>query len=290
MLVLVIVGVIIAFGGNNRAEDESSKGNQITISGEEPQSKPEPGNKEPTEDPDVLNEGTEIPTPCGTVFYPKEWEDYLVVENVKGNGGESVCFYAEIDGKEKTPLFNLNFGIIKGNRIGSAKADGKTVEVYFEIFEPEFSGNWTEEEKNIVYSMQEGMNNIFAQLDIDSGKNEAVVPSEEKSEIETAFGTIHFPGEWEGYLHTEIEDGEEYTIKFFSEIPGKGNIALFDICFGEKNENSFGEAISNDGEKAWVSVIIHDFTPDDSWSSDESNIVYGMQEAFNDIIDDIILQ
>lgn len=291
MLLVVVVGVLIYSGTQEEKLDKDQQGGQVDITDNNKNDESEKENEnDPFEqNPDVLTEGVIIETPCGTVFYPMEWEDYLVVENVKENGGESICFYAQIEGKEKTPLFNLNFGIAKGSLIGSAKAGEKTVEVYFEVFEPEFFGSWKEEEINIIYSMQEGMNNIFAQLNIDSGKNEAIVPSEEKSEIETAFGTIHFPGEWEEYLYTEIEEGEEYIVKFFAKIPGKGNIALFDICFGKKSESSFGEVIGIDGKKAWVNVIIHDFIPGNDWSSDESNIVYGMQEAFNDIIDDIIL-
>ena len=150
MLVVVVVGVIIALGGNDQEQKENPQGTQITISREEQQKQPETESNAPADNTDVLTEGIEISTPCGAVFYPQEWEDFLNVETAEEKGGTKISFFAVIEGKEKKPLFDLYFGIMEGIRLGTVKGNGKTTELYYEFYNPEFDNSWSKEEKNIV--------------------------------------------------------------------------------------------------------------------------------------------
>lgn len=288
MLLVVVAGVIIAFGNNGEdSEKDRESGNGILITEENTGSENEngqssEGNNERNDD--VLTEGFEVETPCGTVYYPEEWAEILKVENVEENGGESIKFYAAVEGKEKVHLFDFNFGIPKGEKLGTAEAGGKIFEVYLEVFEPEFSGDWSDDEKNSVYSMQEALNNISAQLPLSDGsKSPATEPSSDKVEIDTPYGKINFPGEWKEYLYTEIDNTGDYTVKFYADVNGK-RFALFDIAFGKETASSCGKIKTDDGSEVWVNVEIHDVDSENAPGPEEADIVYGMQEAFNEII------
>ncbi|MBR3611444.1 MAG: hypothetical protein IKL57_08330 [Oscillospiraceae bacterium] len=290
-LVAVVIIVVVSFTGENSEEGQNPQSGQIVITDNNQNSQNgEEGKKEnntPVNNPDILTEGTEVSTPCGIVFYPGEWEDHVEVENIKKDNGETIRFFAKIEGKEKIALFDLNFGIAEGNRLGSVKAGEKKIDLYCVVYESDFKGEWSEEEKNIVYSMQEGFNNITAQLEIDTSVSEAVDPSGNKVKIKTPYGTINFPGEWEEYLVTEVDSTGDYTVKFYAEIDGK-KFGLFDFIFGAESDSSFGKVKADDGSEAWLNVTVHEFVPDDETESSTEDIVYGMQEAFNDIAEDLI--
>jgi len=111
----------------------------------------------------------------------------------------------------------------------------------------------------------------------------------ENGQIETTYGVLHYPEEWADYLKIEIDRLDHYCVKFFAEFAGKEPQLLFNVCFGSSSENTIGTVETSDGSYVSVAVEYAEFTPDDTWSKRDSDTVYAMQEAANDLIDQLPL-
>lgn len=109
---------------------------------------------------------TSIKTPYCALHYPVRWKDYLVIEQT-GNeetGVYSVAFYGQVAGREKCLLFTVLFGGDEGDQLGAIVRDnGEFVTVNLLVAEPDFTG-WPEKDAQIMYSMQEAVNDLIAEL------------------------------------------------------------------------------------------------------------------------------
>lgn len=101
----------------------------------------------------------EIETPYVTLMYPKEWEEYLMIEQVEGEPYK-VEFYCKLQDKEPKQLFAYVFGDEADMLIGYFE-DTK-VGIQFGTEEAEES--WTEKEKEIFYTMRESMGAVIDNL------------------------------------------------------------------------------------------------------------------------------
>lgn len=107
--------------------------------------------------------------------------------------------------------------------------------------------------------------------------------------IETPYGKLHFPGDWVPFLHTEVTE-DPYTVTFYAVLDGREELqALFALSFGGKAEEAVGAVKTADGYAA-VTVHYETFTPDDTWSDREINIVFTMQEALNKVLENLPLE
>lgn len=109
---------------------------------------------------------TAIKTPCCTLYYPVRWKDYLITEQTENEetGVYSVAFYGQVAGREKCLLFTVAFGGDDGNQLGAIVRDnGEIVTVNLLVAEPDLAG-WPEEDAQIMYSMQEAVNDLIAEL------------------------------------------------------------------------------------------------------------------------------
>lgn len=110
-------------------------------------------------------EAFEIETKYGSLYYPKKWESQVRIE-IDENDEYTVKFYGTVEGKEEQHLFNVVFGE-KGNKLGSFEKDGETVTVCLDFEENTMNDEWTEEEKNIIYAMQEDINYLIGMWEKD---------------------------------------------------------------------------------------------------------------------------
>lgn len=105
----------------------------------------------------------EVECQYGKLYYPKNWEEKVrVYEN-----NSDICmveFYGTVEGKEEVQLFNIVFGGVYGSKVGELEIDGNILDVSVMLFDPIFDETWTEDEKNMIYSMQEDMNYILLEL------------------------------------------------------------------------------------------------------------------------------
>ena len=278
MLIVFLVGVFVYFNAENQTDKTN---NNIIIVGE--------NSEEQGESFDDPYEGDiEFDTPCGSLAYPQEWEGFVIIENVEENGGESIRFFSTINGNEKIHIFDLNFGVRNGRRLGLVETNNGVVDFYFEIFEIEFPENIAEEEKNRVYFMQEGLNELIAQLEIYKEDVVEEATAKEKVELETKFGKIGFETERKDNVHVEIFEDDEYIVRFYAKISGKEIVPVFDISFGEQTDLSLGEVFDENGNKKWLNVEIYEFTPNGEWISSEIDVVYSIQELLNEIVENLL--
>lgn len=109
---------------------------------------------------------TLIKTPYCTLHYPVRWKDYLVTEQTENEdtGVYSVAFYGKVEGSEKCLLFTIAFGGDEGDQLGAIVRDsGEFVTVNLLMADPDLTG-WPEENIQILYSMQEAVNELIAEL------------------------------------------------------------------------------------------------------------------------------
>lgn len=108
--------------------------------------------------------------------------------------------------------------------------------------------------------------------------------------IETPYAVLNFPEKWAEYLEVRIAEEAPYTVSFYAKLEGKPVQALFDIAFGEEVENSAGMLELEDGTLMPVGTGFHPFHPDESWSENEKDLILSMQEAMNDVLDQLALK
>lgn len=102
--------------------------------------------------------------------------------------------------------------------------------------------------------------------------------------IETSYATLYYPEKWFENLRTEIIDEGTYMVKFYGRVAGKEEQHLFDIIFGESEGYTFGH-LQVEEENIPVSVVSYNYELGEEWKEEETNIIYGMTEDVNYIID-----
>ena len=113
----------------------------------------------------VIAEDLVIETPYGNLYYPGEWKDSLVVEQEN----ESVHFYANINEK-KVKLFTLEFGVEDSAIAYVLNDNNNKVSVGIRMEELMLDDNWSDEDKNTVYTMQESVNDLLEKLELANSK------------------------------------------------------------------------------------------------------------------------
>lgn len=104
----------------------------------------------------IENEYITIETSYTQLLYPKKWEEYLETEIIETDV-LSVVFYCHLPNREKVELFSYIFGDSADMLIG--KLDGTEIGISFS--ELNNAADWSNEEKQIFYEMQEDMNIII---------------------------------------------------------------------------------------------------------------------------------
>lgn len=108
--------------------------------------------------------------------------------------------------------------------------------------------------------------------------------------IETPYATMYFPGDWAGFLATSTDVGDIYTVNFICRLESGREQPMFSISFGETVQEPIGAVKAADGKLVNVGVVSEDFTPDDTWSDSDINIVYNMLNCLNSVLESLNLQ
>lgn len=233
----------------------------------------------PTEEtlPQIQNEheGYAVQTPVGTIYYPSGWEEYLDVR-MSREGALLISFYAVMEDLEQ-PLFDLWFSHSDSTgAAGIAQGEGKDYYVGLSMYPFEPDAGWNEDQTDLVYSMQEAANSLMSQLNLLPIDN-AQESEPEDMVIETAYGQLHYPGKWEKYLM--VDQSVEDAAAFYALLPGKEPLLLFTVCFGE--EETMAAITDQNGAETGVGIRFEEPVFDSSWTQDEIDTVYGMQEDIN---------
>ena len=114
--------------------------------------------------------------------------------------------------------------------------------------------------------------------------------AKEALEINTPYGTLYYPGEWEPFLQVTQTDGQVYTVTFNAVFDDGKTQELFSVLFGCDAKDAFGLLRTENGETVTVRFDAIVFEPDDSWDDRDINVIFTMQEALNDVMEAMALE
>ena len=216
----------------------------------------------------------EIETPYTTLLYPEQWAEALKVEVTEGDE-YVVSFSADVEGETKQPLFDLTFGDGLDNKMGSIQLeDGSVVDVAVNFASLDNVNNDT------ILSMQEAANELLSKLPL---SREPIVEAVADLAIETSYGNLSFPGEWKDSVTVQQEDN---SVLFYANV-NEQTIKLFAVEFGVDEDSAIGSMLDTNNESVTVGISMEEINLDNSWSDEEKNMLYTMQESINHVLDNI---
>lgn len=199
--------------------------------------------------------GLEIITAHGVVYYPEYMEEYLHTE-VAEQDSSIVTFYASVGEHKDVKIFDIILDSTKHT---------------IEMCELDTDNTWTQEEMDILFSMQEAMNEIAVEVsDVMQTVN-----------IDTPYGTLVYPAKWERYAVVTTSEETDYTVTVSANVENN-TVELFSVIFGDETDNALGEIKNSDGESVYVNIIMYDLNLE-GLSAEICDIIYGLQEEANDI-------
>lgn len=235
-----------------------------------------------------------IETPYLNLIFDHALSDYLSVVHRSGNP-YVLEFYAVLDNRPALQLFDILFGDCTNENAQTIHtAMGEiTVSTIFYPFTPDDS--WSQNEINTVFAMQEALNQLIEQIkysdreaaQIPGNTPESTVPN--NIEIIIPFCTLIYPEEWADYLKVDHIEGENYTLKFYAVLEKKSPVLLFSLVFGGDEGDLLGVVKNSRGEYVPTNLIMETFEYVD-YTSEEMNIIYGMQESVNILIKQLPLE
>lgn len=217
----------------------------------------------------------EIDTPYGSLYYPDKWKKEMCYK-IKENDNVVISFYGKIEGEKEIQLFDIIFNGKDGNFLGYLEET--SVHICFYELDIE---NIDEKNKNKIIEMSESATVLINELE--KMKNFSYYKKsnlEGEIKIKTKYGTIYYPKKWEENLKYVVNEQRGYSVIFYAVIEGKENIRLFELSFGDCEEEAIGK-LNND-----IKLYVHTYNlkNEKKWSEEELNIYHGMQEDVNYII------
>ena len=130
--------------------------------------------------------------------------------------------------------------------------------------------------------------NKYDSTDVPNGNNPSTPYYDERLddaiEVETTYCKLYFPKEYEEELLVKYSEEFGYKVEFYGNIEGKEEVHLFDICFNSDDGDLLGYFNNNGDQVVNVSVAMFELEFDDSWTEEEKNMIYGMQEEWNFVV------
>ena len=285
ILVLSLVVLLVLIGGSKEPQSVATEPSTEAMTEPSETTLPTTESVEETTEPPVETvpdtPDLEIETPFVTLHYPGEWEELLHVEQTEGDI-YTVAFFSKLE-FGNVELFRISFGGDEG--IGAVKtADGKTVNVSVHSADIVPGDNWTESQKNIVFTMQEAVNHVLNNLDLVEMEPAApaVIPEDDTpSDLETPYGTLKYPARWDKYLVTKVNKKGTYSVKFSAKIDDHDAMHLFTIYFGGDEGAEAGTVKDSKGKDVTVRLSVAEHELDGSWTEDQRLILLAMQEDMN---------
>lgn len=134
---------------------------------------------------------------------------------------------------------------------------------------------------------------IFSKKAVDNKEETVEVDSENQVEesggdfvVETPYCDLYFPEEWADQVEVEQEEGDVHAVSFYGMVDGKERKLLFDVLFGEEVGSEIG-TLNVDGQDIRVAIQFANINVDETWTEDETNTIYSMQEDVNYLMDEL---
>lgn len=221
-----------------------------------------------------------IETPYGALFVPEEWAQYLRLEHKEGNGNWVGCCYLS-EGRNPMPLFEVLFADPDSNVVGYLiMEDGSRVSVSIVMHELTFGDDWTEEEKALVSAAQEAVNEIIGQLDV-IDKNILDDTQKEDLQFQTPYCTVYYPEMWADSVRFEESTEDGYALKLIAVLDDAREIPLAELYFGKGGGFGIWSLQQENGEYIDVGLELFEIVTDDTWTDEDCQKVFSMQEDMN---------
>lgn len=106
--------------------------------------------------------------------------------------------------------------------------------------------------------------------------------------VQTPVGTILFPAEFEDCLDVRMSREDALIITFYAVMEDKEQ-PLFDLWFSYTFKDGAAGMVQGDNQNYYVGFSLHPFEPDDTWTKGQTDTVYAMQEAANELLNQLEL-
>lgn len=296
LLALLVLMMVLAGGRNHNAPAEptvpTTEPSEATVPTTEPappETEPEEETAEPTENIIPETPPIKIETPYLTFYYPGEWEELLYVEQVEGDV-HTVKFFCAFTPDSPIELFTIFFGTEDG--FGYVKThDSKAVSIAVKSAEIQPDENWSDDQIQAVYAMQEALNDVLSRLtftEAESTTEPTVIPENNTpSNLDTPYGSLVYPAKWDAYLITEVDREDGYSIKFSAKIGNHAQEHLFTVYFGGDKGIEAATVKDGNGNEVTLRLDVAEPELDSSWSDSERLILLAMQEDMNYLLSNL---
>lgn len=231
----------------------------------------------------------QIQTPYFPLYYSEAFIDLLVVAKT-ADEPYTLEFYAVLDSRPEQRLFDIQLSQQTPGNLGSVKTENGDVHVNFTFYSAA-DDTWADDEINTILAMQEAANDTINQMQLEepTGQPDFQKTAPESSvrnllTIQTPGCTLYYPVRWAPYLVTEQTAPSEngtYCVQFYGKLAGEDKCPLFSLLFGGDEGTRLG--ILQGETQTAVNLLIHPLAADE-WDNEDTQILYAMQEAVNDLI------
>lgn len=107
--------------------------------------------------------------------------------------------------------------------------------------------------------------------------------------LDTPCGSFDFASTWGDSIRFEDLSDDERFITVAYGTSGDREAELFTICMGPGSTEGYrlGTLPNHSGEPTEICFTVTEFLPDDTWSQEDRNAIYAMQEGINDFISQV---
>lgn len=302
VIVLVIAIALISMLGSKSEAEETTANTQAateSIPLETEQTEPEVTQTKVQESLNFLSfENGEIQTPFLTLHYPEMFEDYLLIAN-SSSDPYILEFYAVLPERTEQRIFDICLGSGSDGNLGIVETAAGAVSVSMTVYSFDPDETWTQGEIDTVLAMQEASNELVSNLSISHG-NETQTPDFEEApkettvvnflKIETPYCELRYPAVWTETLHTEENENDGiYRVDFYCSLEGHENLLIFSVLLGGDEGEQLGIVTNEAGITVPVNLLMN--TPsEEGLQANELEILYSMQEAVNQLIEQLPLR
>ena len=231
-------------------------------------------------------EDVTVVTSYGVLVYPGQFDGKLRIDQDENNGYRLSAF-AVMEGKSEIHLFDLLVGIAGDVYAGTLSGQ----DVYINVPDLVLDDTWTETEFAEIYGMQALLNDFTGQLSVEKPEEEEM-PAETESVgdivIQTTYGNMKYPGEYRQNLVVDRNFNNGYEVKFYAKMESGEKIPLFDVIIGGEGDSHIGRITAENGNSGELYITSYEFEPDNSWSEEEIQMIFAMQESVNYILEDMV--
>ena len=103
--------------------------------------------------------------------------------------------------------------------------------------------------------------------------------------IETAYGTLYYPKQWEEYVTIDQQQNSNTIVVSFVATLHNTSYRLFEVTIGGTEGAPAGQLTDATGVKRTVYMQVYELDEDPALTAPEQNRLYAMQEDLNYLID-----